>query len=124
MAGDAAERPATAGSWTDAAEHPAPGVSGSVGAIRSTGTAVCVRRTRSIRRKWASFMPSGSKIRSRGELVERLAADPLDEPAQDQEPDVGIAEPLARRPDEVELGEPLPGGLGAVLDSRRSDRRG
>ena len=54
-------------------------------------------------------------MRSRGEPVESFSADAFHQASQDEEPHVGIAEPLAGRPDEVEVGEPLPGGLGPLL---------
>ena len=43
------------------------------------------------------------------------SARPFDQFAQNQKPDVGVAEPLARPRDQVKLGDSLPGGFGTVL---------
>ena len=65
------------------------GVHRSVGAMRGAATPAG--------RNIVSFMPSGSKMCSLRELVERLAADAPDDVAEQEEVDVAVDEPLAGR---------------------------
>ena len=50
------------------------------------------------------------------ERVEALPGNPLDQLAQDHEADVGVDELRARRRGRLQLGDPLPGGFGAMLE--------
>ena len=50
-----------------------------------------------------------------GERAQVASAFAFDQLAQDEKPDVGVTEPLARARDQFELGDSLPGGFRAVL---------
>ena len=84
-----------------------------MGAIRATGTAA---GTDEFER---AEMRVGHAERLEdpfpGERAQVASARAFDQLAQDEKPDVGVAEPLAGPRDQFELGDSLPGGFRAVL---------
>ncbi len=114
-----AEQPGVAG---DAAERPGPGIVNHAAQPARRFVPLGRRdvgrrgqRAGKDRPEHRGMHPQRLEERRAREGVERLPADPLDEPAEDHEADVAVDEPLARLSGEVEIGEPLPGGFGAIL---------